>query len=431
MTDDSPTDRIDRRTLLRLGTSAGALAVAGCLGDDDSDDATDDDVPESTPTPTPTPVDTDDSSDDAPTEPADDPEAGEDGLETDLPVTGEAVPELHVFDETMVEFMEGRDVKAGVLGVARDGEIVLERGYGWADPDLTEPLSPDALFRIGSISKPITDAAIQQLLDQGELSRDDRVLPILAVDPPAGEPTDERWQDVTVQHLLDHAGGWDIQQLGYDPMYEPVRVADELDLEEPPTNDDVTRYILDQSMQFDPGSREAYSNFGYSLLGQVIEAVTGTDYQAHLEAELFAPEGIEGIELGRTRPEDRPPGEVWYDDDEQCVHAFELDPSEEYTCADAGFVLEAFDAAGGHVASTRALLSYLDAYWLTGESRGTGDREYVYFGSHPGSFAVAAQYSGGVDAVAMFNTRSLPLNRFAVIFDQLGDAADSVDEWPQ
>lgn len=425
---------IERRTVLRLGATAGALGLAGCLGDGNSDAETDNGTPEPTPTatpeptPTPTPEDADDS-DETSEQPADDAD-DTDELETDLPITGDAVPELAVFDETMVEFMEERGVKAGALGVARDGEVVFERGYGWADSDLNEPLDPDAVFRIGSISKALTDAAIHQLVEDDELDPDDEVLPLLEVEAPAGEPEDDRWEDVTVQHLLDHTGGWDIQLLGYDPMYAPVHVADDLGLEEPPSKYDITRHMLDQPMQFDPGSRQAYSNFGYSLLGQVIESVTGLAYQEYLETEIFSPEGIEGIDLGRTRPEDRPSGEVWYDDDENCVDAFELDPTEEHTCADTGFLVEEFDSAGGHVASTTAMLDYLDAYWLTGEPRGDGDHDYPYFGSHPGNFAMAAQYLGGVDVVALFNTRTIPLTPFVEIHDVLEEAIDSVEEWP-
>jgi CubicO group peptidase (beta-lactamase class C family) len=424
------TDRMSQRRRFLSGVGAtGAFLLAGCLGDSDSEDDANEATPTNAdPTATPTPSETRTSTP-APTDTAT-PTQTETATQPDLPITGEEVPELAVFDETMRSFMDDIGARAGALGVARDGEVVLQHGYGWADPEETTQLAPDALFRIASISKKITIAAVLKLVNSGELSRDDKIRPLLEVEPTDGEPADERFQEVTVSHLVNHSGGWDIQQLGYDPMYSPVRIADALELDGPPTKYDIARYMLDQPMQFDPGQRESYSNFGYSLLGQVIEGVTGMEYQSYLEAEILGPEGIEGIEIGYTRPADRPPEEVWYNDDETCVNAFTLDDSEEYTCADAGFLVSEFDSAGGHIASTGAMLEYLDAYWLFGEPRDDRNLEYGSFGSHPGNLALAGHYPNGVDVVAMFNSRRLPVDSNFELDGMVEDAIEAVDSWP-
>jgi len=433
---DNPSRRtattVQRRQFLSGVGASGALVLAGCLGDGDTEDgpATDESTPTSAdPTATQTPSETPTSTPE-PTETATPTGTGTPTPADPLPITGEDVPELAAFDETMVSFMDEVGARAGALGVAKDGEILLQHGYGWADSEETERLPPDAVFRIASISKQLTLAALGKLVDAGELGPDDKILPLLDVEPPNGEPADERFRDVIVSHLASHAGGWDIQGLGYDPMYSPVRIADDLGLAEPPTKYDIARYMLDQPMQFDPGERQAYSNFGYSLLGQVIEGVTGMDYQAYLAAEIFGPEGIDSIEIGYTRPEDRPSEEVWYNDDETCVNAFTLDDSEQYTCADAGFLVSEFDSAGGHVASTGAMLDYLDAYWLSGEPRDDRNLEYRYFGSHPGNVALVRQYPDNVDVVALFNSRRLPVDSNFEIEALLGDSIDAVDSWP-
>ena len=399
-------DRFHRRSVLRIGVTAGTLAIAGCTGGDD--------------------VDSTDETDEQNTDSSEDDEQED---EVSLPITGKEVPELAVFDETMLEYMDDLEIAAGDLGVAKDGDLVFERGYGWADPDRTEPVEPDALFRIGSISKPITDAAIHRLVEDGDLTLEEHVSPLLEVEPPNGEPADERFEDVRVEHLLEHEGGWD-QTIAGDPMFEQAEIAEALELEEPPDKYDITRYMLDQPMQFDPGERSVYSNVGYSLLGQVIEGVTGMEYQAFLEAELFGPESIDGIELGRTRPENRPAAEVWYDDPETCPDVFDLESGEEGPCADVGNVIEAFDAAGGHVSSTASLLAYLDAYWLSGEPRDDTAVEFAFFGSHPGSFSLARQYPDGVDVVAMFNRRHPMIDPSAQIEPMLEDAIAELEEWP-
>ncbi len=402
-----------RRQILGALGASGVGFLAGCLGDDSTGNGSTPttESPDDQPDPTPTATET---ATDAP---------------ADRPTTGERPPELAVFDEAMLSYMDDKAIPTGLLGVAKDGDVVLQRGYGWADSARTGPVSPTALCRIASISKFVTDAAVLKLGRDGELSADTKVLPLLSVDPPGRELADERFRDVTVEHLLRHRGGWDSQQLGYDPMYVPVRVATELGLDGPPSKYDTARHMLARPMQFDPGARKAYSNFGYSLLGQVIEGITGMDYQAYLAAEILGPAGIDGITLGSTRPEHRPPGEVWYESPADCPNAFTLDESREYSCADAGFLVSEFDSAGGHVASTGSLLAYLDAYWLTGQPRDDRSPGLRAFGSHPGSYAIARQYPNGVDAVALFNSRSPPLEGMREIESKLSAAVEAVKPW--
>jgi len=403
---------LSRRRLLTVGATTSSVLVAGCLSGTDSE-------PETTPSP----------ADETPT-------SSDDGTETssieadELPVTGDSVPELASLDEAMQSYMGNLDVPAGVLSVQREDELVFERGYGWGDREQTAPVEPDAVFRIGSISKLFTDEAILKLVDDGELSLDESVYPMLDVSPPDGELEDDRFREITVEHLLNHAGGWRLPGL-LDPMYNQIEIANELDLDGPPDTDDVTRYMMTRPLQFDPGTDRQYTNFGYVLLGQVIEAVAGMEYQSYLGQVLFEPAGISDIEIGRTRPQNRHPDEIWYDDSEQCGNVFELDDSREYSCADYGFSLEAFDGAGGHVARPQALVRAIDSLnwlWYDGERQETDS--FAFFGSHPGSFAYVRKRSDGTTMAALFNDRHPLVEPSKQIQDQLADAADAVDEWP-
>ncbi|HUT11069.1 MAG TPA: serine hydrolase domain-containing protein, partial [Thermoguttaceae bacterium] len=85
----------------------------------------------------------------------------------DLPTTGPAVPELAAFDRTMCDLLEKWGIPGGALAVAKDGRLLLARGYGLADVEAQQPVQPDALFRIASVSKPITAAAVLVLVEQG------------------------------------------------------------------------------------------------------------------------------------------------------------------------------------------------------------------------------------------------------------------------
>jgi hypothetical protein len=442
----TPSDSPSRRQLLVLG-AATACGLAGCLGGDST--STDTQAgPTATETGTggslTTPIDaasggndgdSDGSTDGGGDNPADGDAEGSNGdgkaaIDADFPITGETVPELQVFDETMVAFMTDLDVSAGALSVAREGEVVFQRGYGWGDRERTTPIDPEAFFRIGSISKLFTMDAVLRLVDDGGLALADRVYPLLDVEPPGGELADERIRDVTVEHLLGHASGWDRSEHA-NPLYNPVVVTEALDLDGPPTKEDIVQYMLDQPLQFEPGTDSIYSNLGYVLLGMVVESVTGRSYQEHLEATLFGPADIDAIELGRTRPESRHPDEVWYEDDERCPNVFEGDDERSYECASHGIVLQAFEAAGGHIARSHALVravAELDWLWTGGEAYRSP--EVIRFaGSHPGSFAYTER-QGEVTVGVMVNTRDLPLGPYLDIQQLVNDAIADVDQWP-
>jgi CubicO group peptidase (beta-lactamase class C family) len=352
------------------------------------------------------------------------------------PITGAPVPELAIFDQVMQQFMADRHIQAGSLAIMKDGAVVFERGYGWLDQDQTTLLPPDALFRLASVVKPITAAAIRQLIDQGLLNPDDRVfcLPrstsncLLNISP-FGTP-DARAADITVQHLLDHKGGFD-RDISGDPMFQSMTIANQLGIASPPEKLDIARYMLGRPLDHTPGTVYAYSNFGYMLLGLIIEDITGLSYTDHIQQTIFAPLGIPSseIELGRSLPTFRNPREPWYSDPGTTSSVF--DPALTVPWPDGGFYLEAMEAHGGLIASTNAILHFLQAFWISGEPRMTNDRDYWFFGSLPGTHTLARQRSDGVNIVALFNQRadSSGLD-YDIIKQLLDDATDSVAVWP-
>ena len=84
------------------------------------------------------------------------------------------------------------------------------------------------------------------------------------------------WKRITTRHLLQHTGGWD-RDKSFDPMFRPREISRTLGVASPPGPRDILRYRLGQPFEFDPGTRYAYSNFGYCVLGRVIEKVTGVN----------------------------------------------------------------------------------------------------------------------------------------------------------
>src|SRR5262245_43570733 len=183
------------------------------------------------------------------------------------------------FDQEMERFMSARMVPGAALAVVKDRRLVYARGYGGADREKQEKVSPESLFRIASISKPFTAVAALKLTQAGRLDLDRSVVGLVGIEPSVREhkQIDKRLKQVTVRHCLHHTGGWDRNVSG-DPMFRSVEIARATGVAPPASQNDIIAYMLGQPLDFDPGTRYAYSNFGYCLLGRVIEKVAETKY---------------------------------------------------------------------------------------------------------------------------------------------------------
>ena len=114
-----------------------------------------------------------------------------------------------------------------------------------------------------------------------------------------------------MRHLLQHRGGWDREQ-SFDPMFRSVEIATSLGTCPPAAPNDIVRFMLSQPLDFEPGLRYAYSNFGYCLLGRVIEHASGTDYETYVRRNLLSPLGIDRMRIAKTLPSGRASGETCY-----------------------------------------------------------------------------------------------------------------------
>ena len=227
--------------------------------------------------------------------------------------TGRQFAELKSFDELMERFVRDNELPGAALAVAKDGRLVYARGFGYADVEEKQPVQPESLFRIASISKPFTAVATLQLVEQGKLGLNDSVFGLLPHKPhlAEGDSIDLRLGKVTIAHLLRHQGGWDRKET-IDPLFHAIEIASVLGKPPPATQDDVIRFMMGWKLDFDPGERYVYSNLGYCLLGRVIEQVTGRRYGDHMVNEFLRPLGIESMRLGKTLLRDRADNEVKY-----------------------------------------------------------------------------------------------------------------------
>jgi N-acyl-D-amino-acid deacylase len=287
----------------------------------------------------------------------------------EMPISGAAVPGMASYDQVIPDFMRKYAIPGGAVAVLRDGKLIYARGFGYADVENKIPVQPDALFRIASVSKPITAVAIMTLVEEGKLKLDDRVAPLIAhLAPAPGAIVDPRWEQVTIRHLLNHTGGWDRNKPngGFDPMGRPAIAAAAVNAPAPASAETIIRYMKGMPLDFDPGERHAYSNFGYAILGRVIERLSGMPYEEYVRARVLQPLGANRTRSGKTRMRDALQGEVKYylPGEPGLGLAGPLLPSVFpgeglAPMAYGTFYLEAMDASGAWVSSTVDLLRFL------------------------------------------------------------------------
>ena len=217
-----------------------------------------------------------------------------------LAQTGTPVPALSALDGVMQQALARYSVKGGSLAVVKDGHLIFARGYGLADAEAQQPVQPDSLFRWASTSKTLTATAIMRLVESGKLNLDTPIFGILnQYSAYNGKLGDSRLTGITVRQVLHHTGGWDRMVSG-DPVTgdRTIDASNATHTSFPPSRDTVIRYMLAQRLDFDPGSRFAYSNFGYMLLGRVIEKISGQSYEAYLRDAVLTPPGLPRIQQG-------------------------------------------------------------------------------------------------------------------------------------
>ncbi|MGW4642816.1 serine hydrolase domain-containing protein [Sphaerisporangium sp. NPDC004334] len=221
-------------------------------------------------------------------------------------VTGSSSPSLQPFDDLLRSFMEAQSISYASLAVVRQGRLVLARGYNsTSGPVLAQPTS---LFRLASVSKPVTATAIMKLVQDGRLSLSAKVAPMLGLSTAA----DSRLGEVTVLHLLQHLGGWD-RSVSFDPMYRwDFAISGQLHVPLPVTQANIMDYTSRYTLDFKPGDRYAYSNYGYMLLGKVVEKVTGLPYATYVQQNVLAPVKITRMVQGRTAQSLRRSSELPY-----------------------------------------------------------------------------------------------------------------------
>lgn len=378
-------------------------------------------------------------------------------------ITGVSFPQMAAFDNAMLSVMNEFDFPEGILAISRKGCVVYQRGFQTYTAEYIFP--ENTPMRLASVEKPIAAAVIRELAADGFLGLDDFVfemprrvagrslLPAANYYPYTGRFGDSRLADITVRHLLLHQGGWDIWLLDeqnditgdpdfFDPQMECIRIADKMDIDSPPGRVNTVRYMLSQPLQFAPGTPAnmyagtQYSNFGYMLLGLIIEELTGMNVATQVRLRLVPPSiWVPSTEIftGRTFQTEMDPREPPYRAPKIKPNVF--DPGEDVQHPYGGWDHWALQGHGNLVSGAVPLLRFLDRYYIRGDSIGMPifpfRGVFSFGGGLPGTSTIIRQRPDSINIVILFNTRNdsgtgVAIDRITNIIDDPNNPID----WP-
>jgi CubicO group peptidase (beta-lactamase class C family) len=304
-------------------------------------------------------------------------------------------------DRAVTNWMKQWGIPGASVAVLKSGNLIYACGFGYADLAKVETVQPSHRFRLASITKLLTATAIRRLAADGKLNLSDKMLDRLGSAKPSGDPKDARLKDITIQHLLDHKGGWKRTDLGFDPMNHSDVVASALGVPKPSTcRDNITYMFKNHMLNFAPGTEEAYSNFGYCILGRIVDAVSGQNLEAYVKQSLLSPIGITKMQTGHSLIGGRLPDEVHYYDLPFAGTVKSIFPPQGQVPAPYGsFHAETGDADGAWIATAIDTARFV--HLLKPEPLGDGG---AFEGGLPGTatrvwrkgdFVVAVLFNGG------------------------------------
>ncbi len=210
--------------------------------------------------------------------------------------------DIEPLDNAVKDFMLKHSIPGVSVAITKNDRLVYVKSYGQMSPSDNTPVTNKNLFRIASVSKPITAVGIMKLLEANKLTMDSKVFGtggILGNDYPSSNLS--QVSDLTVRHLLHHTSNlWPND--GNDPMFKQKNY----------NHDQLIKWTLDNYSGVSTRGVHKYSNFGYCLLGRIIEKLSGKSYEQFIKDEVLKPCGITNMQLGGSTLAERKTDEVLY-----------------------------------------------------------------------------------------------------------------------
>jgi CubicO group peptidase (beta-lactamase class C family) len=297
-------------------------------------------------------------------------------------------------------YMKANDIPGLSIAISHNERLVYAAGFGYADKEKREPVGPAHRFRIASVSKPITHVAVMRVIQKTNLGLNSKVFgPDSILGSQYATPSNnKKIEDITVDRLIRHRGGFvnvnkngDASDLMFAYSGTGHKGLIEWALKEYP-------------LGFDPGTDSKYSNFGYCLLGRIIEAKTGKSYETYVRNTILKPAGAGGMVIGGNKESDRKKNEVKY-----------------YGGGAYSSVKPVrFDSHGGWIATPIDLLRFMRYENVLGTP-------YAHVGAMSGTKAVFRRRSDGFGYAATSNTSNGGTDQIDAMLKEI---VEGVSSWP-
>jgi len=356
------------------------------------------------------------------------------------------------------DFLKQWNLAGMTMAIVKDGKLVFAHGYGYSDVEAKTVVTPGNLFRIASVSKLITAVAIMKLVEKKVISLDSKVFGPKAIlkDSIFNKVVDKRLYNITVRHLLAHAGGW---TLTYgDPAFNSLVVLEKTGETGAATMDSYCRFVATRKLHFEPGKRSSYSNMGYMFLSKVIEAASGKKYEDFVINDVLKPQGILDMHIGRSYLADKRINEVKYYEAEDSPMIPSFDGSGTMVPKPyGGNPIELLSSAGGWIASSvelAKLMVLIDGFrsvpdmisghlidqmvvnkdfkgplgWKVVKKNG----DWIRTGSMAGTSAIVKRQSNGFGWVIIINSSSWKGPRLPAYVDyMMRQIEKKITSWPK
>lgn len=358
---------------------------------------------------------------------------------------------MQMFDQEIMEFMEKWDIVGASVAVAQNEKLIYTKGFGYAHLETREKVETKHLFRVASVSKLITAVAIMQLVEEQKINLDDKVFGEEGIlnTTPDKEIRDSRVKNITVKQLLNHSSGWSNSRI--DLLFNHKEMAGKLNVDLPLTQEQIIEYVLKyKKLSYYPGTKSDYLNFGYVVLGKIIEEVTGTDYESFVISKVLNPVGIYDMHIGSVDTAKRFSNEVSY---------YTLPRKGKNRLIPTNKHIDYIDllgAAGGWVASASEIMKLLMAVdgmpgkpdllskesiqEMTSHDRNTmplgwaGSDQYMWWrtGTLRGTSALLIKRNDGISYFMVINTTPRKGAHFPVYINKtIISGLATIDHWPE
>jgi len=359
---------------------------------------------------------------------------------------------------TIKHFIKKWNITGASVAIMKNERLIYAKGFGSTKREGFEQIEPKHLFRIASISKLITSTAIMKLVEKNQLKLDQQVFGKNGIlnHQKYLEIRDDRVKNITIYHLLTHSAGW--AKSGGDPVFMPYSIMEKMNVDLPVDLETTIKYTLKhKNLDYEPGSKSSYLNFGYAVLGKVIEKVTGIGYEDYVVSRILNPLDIYDMHLGSTNRNIKFSNEVNYYSNSPFKKVYSsLNEDEIVLRQYGGNNFNVLGAAGAWVASPAELLKFIAHIdgnrtkkdilsretiqkmintepgvrpigWIRTDEKGA----WIRTGTLTGTSALLKRGADGISWVMLLNTSNTMRHDFTDTMDSvMTNFIGKVDQWP-